>query len=83
MTELKTELIETDAGLRLRVSEPQEHRTLDGSRTMKAPVEIADVDLPAETDVAEALADKLASWAAKEALYDEPSDERMYERDRR
>jgi hypothetical protein len=80
MTDLKTELIETDDGLRLRVSEPQEHGSLDGTKTIKAPVELADIDLPAERDVAEALGDALLSWATKQQMHDNP-DDRMYERD--
>jgi hypothetical protein len=80
MSDLKTELIETDDGLRLRVSEPQEHGSLDGTDTVRAPVEVADIDLPAETDVAEEIGDALLSWSTKQEMYDDP-DERMCERD--
>ena len=64
--EIEATVEEDDGMLNVTVAMPRDHGSLDGNGTISAPVTVADIDVRAEEDTVEALANALLTWYAEQ-----------------
>jgi len=76
--EYDVEITEKDGVLVLRVQQEQEFQSFDGERT-SAPVKIAEVRLPADTDLANSIGHALLGWHADQQSTGPPGQKPMHQ----
>jgi len=63
---IETTLKEEDGMLSVEVTASRDHRSLDGSSVIEAPVVIAEVDIRNDEDTVKAVIDRLGGWYAEQ-----------------
>jgi hypothetical protein len=77
--EIETTVEEEEGILNVTVSMPRDHGSLDGNGTISAPITVADIDVRAEEDTVEALANALLTWYTEQQPTGPPGEKPIHQ----